>query len=79
LGTTGLPVVNERAVVTTVRVNSGETAVLAGLVSDTEDTTVNKVPFLGDIPLVGELFKSRTKLPAHTEILIFVTPTVIGS
>ena len=76
-GATLLPVVNERAVVTTVRVKSGETAVLAGLVTDTEDVTVRKVPFLSEIPLIGELFKSRTKLPAHTEILIFVTPTII--
>jgi type II secretory pathway component GspD/PulD (secretin) len=76
---TGLPVVNERAVVTTVRVKSGETAVLAGLVSDTQDVTVRKVPFLSEIPLVGELFKSRSKLPAHTEVMIFVTPTIIES
>jgi type II secretory pathway component GspD/PulD (secretin) len=74
-----LPVVTERAVVTTVRVKSGETAVIAGLVSDEEQLTVKKVPFLGDIPIVGELFKHRERRPAHTEVLIFVTPTIIGA
>ncbi len=73
-----LPVVTERAVVTTVRVKNGETAVLAGLVSDEEQVTVKKVPFLGDIPIAGELFKHRERRPTHTEILIFVTPTIVG-
>jgi type II secretion system protein D len=73
-----LPVVTERAVVTTVRVRSGETAVIAGLVSDEEQITLKKVPFLGDIPLVGELFKHRERRPSHQEILVFVTPTIVG-
>jgi type II secretory pathway component HofQ len=38
---------------------------------------VKKVPFLGDIPLAGELFKYRERRPAHREVLIFVTPTII--
>ncbi len=73
-----LPIVTERAVVTTVRVKSGETAVLAGLVSDGELVTLKKVPFLGDLPLLGELFKSRKRSPSHQEILIFVTPTILN-
>jgi len=72
-----LPVVTERSVVTSVRVRNGETAVIAGLVSDTEQITVKKIPFLGDLPIVGELFKSRERRPAHREILIFVTPTIV--
>ncbi|MFB3880214.1 MAG: secretin N-terminal domain-containing protein [Armatimonadota bacterium] len=72
-----LPIVTERAVVTTVRVKSGETAVIAGLVTDEEQITIRKVPFLGDIPLVGELFKSRERRPSHGEVLIFVTPTIV--
>ena len=77
-GTTAaqLPIVTERAVTTPVRVKSGETAVLAGLVSDGELITVRKVPFLGDLPIAGELFKSRKRVPSHQEIMIFVTPTV---
>jgi type II secretion system protein D len=72
-----LPIVTERTVVTSVRVKSGETAVLAGLISDEEQITVKKVPFLGDIPIVGELFKHRERRPAHREVLIFVTPTIV--
>jgi type II secretory pathway component GspD/PulD (secretin) len=72
-----LPVVTERTVLTTVCVKSGETAVIAGLVTDEEQVTVKKVPFLGDIPIVGELFKHRDRRPAHREILIFVTPTIV--
>jgi len=80
-GTTAaqLPIVTERAVTTPVRVRSGETAVLAGLVSDGELITLRKVPFLGDIPLAGELFKHRKRVPTHTEVMIFVTPTIIGA
>ena len=72
-----LPIVATRTVITTVRVKSGETAVLAGLVSDQEQVTIKRVPFLGNIPLVGELFKHVEKRPQHNEILIFVTPTVL--
>jgi general secretion pathway protein D len=72
-----LPVITERAVVTTVRVKSGETAVIGGLVTDEEQITIKKIPFLGDIPLLGELFKHRERRPSHTEILIFVTPTIV--
>ena len=80
-GTTAaqLPIVTERAVTTPVRVKSGETAVLAGLVSDGELVTLRKVPFLGDIPLLGELFKHRRRTPTHQEVMIFVTPTVSGA
>jgi len=72
-----LPVVNERSVLTSVRVRDGETAVIAGLVSDVEQVTVKKIPFLGDIPIAGELFKHREKRPSHREILVFVTPTIV--
>jgi type II secretory pathway component GspD/PulD (secretin) len=72
-----LPVITERSVNTSVRVKSGDTAVIAGLVSDSETVTVKKIPFLGDVPLLGELFKHRERRPAHREILVFVTPTIV--
>jgi type II secretory pathway component GspD/PulD (secretin) len=72
-----LPIVATRTVITTVRVKNGETAVLAGLVTDQEQVTIKKVPFLGNVPLVGELFKHVERRPQHTEILVFVTPTVM--
>ncbi len=79
LGTTGLPVVSEKALVTTVRVKSGETVVLAGLIKDQEDVVVKKVPFLGDIPIAGQLFRHTEKTPVHQEVLVFVTPTIVES
>ena len=72
-----LPVVTERSVLTSVRVRNGETVVIAGLVNDEELVIVKKIPFLGDLPILGELFKSRERRPAHREILIFVTPTIV--
>jgi type II secretion system protein D len=72
-----LPIVTERTVNTSVRVRSGETAVIGGLVADGETVLVKKIPFLGDIPIVGELFKSRERRPTHRELLIFVTPTIV--
>ena len=62
---------------TQVLIGDGETAVIAGLVSDEEQITLKKVPFLGDIPVVGELFKHRERAPKHQEILVFVTPTIV--
>jgi general secretion pathway protein D len=78
-GTKGLPIISEQAVITTVRVKSGETVVLAGLVSDKDQVTVSRVPFLSNIPLLGELFKYRYKNPVHQEVMIFVTPTIVGA
>jgi type II secretion system protein D len=81
VGTTAaqLPVVATRTVITTVRIKSGETAVLAGLVTDQEQVTIKKVPFLGNLPIAGELFKHVEKRPQHTEIMVFVTPTIVES
>ncbi len=76
-GALGLPIVTEQALVTTVRVKNGETAVLAGMVTDKDRVLITKVPLLGDLPIVGELFKFRRRSPAHQEILIFVTPTIV--
>ncbi len=73
----GLPTVTERTCVSTVKVKNGETAVIAGLVSSEERKSVTKIPFLGDVPVLGELFKFRRNSPSHTEVLIFVTPTLV--
>ena len=73
----GLPQVTERAVVTTVRVKSGETAVIAGLVTDEERVSTTGVPYLSKLPVLGELFKYRSRSPKHSEIMILVTPTII--
>ena len=73
-----LPIVSEESLQTTVVINSGETVVLGGMITQTESEDVRKVPLLGDIPLLGRLFQrtSRSAEPSH--LLIFVTARVIG-
>jgi type II secretory pathway component GspD/PulD (secretin) len=73
----GYPTVTERSTVTTVRVKSGETFAIAGLIRDDESVTVTKVPLLGDIPLLGQLFRSKDKHPTHTEVVIIITAEVV--
>ena len=58
---------------------SGQTAVLGGLKSKTESETVTKLPLLGDIPVLGYLFKNRTKQEAMSTLLVFITPQIIRS
>ena len=67
-----------RAASTMVRVRNGQTLVLGGLLSSQENKTVRKVPFLGYIPLIGWLFTSVTSQRNNTDLVIFITPTVVG-
>ncbi len=73
------PTTRKRYVKTTILMQDGQTAVIAGLLSDDSTHNENKVPFLGDIPVVGWLFKSRTRESAKTNLFIFITPHVIRS
>jgi type II secretory pathway component GspD/PulD (secretin) len=76
----GYPTITERSTVTTVRVKSGETLAIGGLIRDDETITVNKVPLLGDIPIIGDLlFKSTVKHPVRSEVVIIITPEVVES
>ena len=67
-----------RDVKTSVTVKDGETIILSGLYSSSEDKEVSKVPLLGHIPILGELFKSRSFIEHKTELAIYVTPRVIS-
>lgn len=67
-----------RAVTTQVRVKSGQTVVLGGLLQSTEKETVYKVPLLGQIPIVGWLFTHKHKAKSTTDLVIFITPTVLS-
>jgi type IV pilus assembly protein PilQ len=69
--------IDTKHVKTTALVENGGTVVLGGLFQQNETNTVDKVPFLGDIPFLGNLFKSTTKLSQRSELLIFITPRVI--
>lgn len=71
------PIVNQRQADTTVSVRDGETIILGGIIRSTVSSTVRKVPLLGDIPLLGELFKTTDKSNVKTELLVFLTPRVV--
>ena len=66
-----------RAVETQVLVSDGQTVVLGGIYETERRETITKVPVLGDIPGVGNLFKSRQNVSNKAELLIFVTPKIL--
>jgi type IV pilus assembly protein PilQ len=69
--------IDTKHVKTTALVENGGTVVLGGLFQQNDSNVVDKIPFLGDIPYLGNLFKSTTKLSTRTELLIFITPRII--
>jgi len=71
------PPINVKRVKTQVRVKNGETAVLGGIFEQELRNDTEKVPFLGDIPFLGHLFKTTIKGDIKTELLIFLTPRVL--
>nr|WP_235272705.1 type IV pilus secretin PilQ [Methylotenera versatilis] len=73
----GTPSIDTQKVTTQVLVSNGETAVLGGIYEQTERNDVSKVPFFGDIPIIGNAFKRRTKQDDKTELLIFITPKIM--
>jgi general secretion pathway protein D len=72
-----LPLFTVRQVVTTVNVWDNQTVVLGGLVSSQINSTKDKIPVLGDVPLVGRLFQSQSKAAVKKNLMIFVTPTIV--
>lgn len=70
-------IVNKREIKTTVTVGDREIVALGGLLDDNEQRTIEKVPFLGDIPVLGELFKSRGKSRVKTNLMVFIRPTIL--
>ncbi|MGC9941704.1 MAG: hypothetical protein ABSE48_07700 [Verrucomicrobiota bacterium] len=72
-----LPEFSVRQVVTTVNVWDNQTVVIGGLISSQVNSTSDKVPILGDIPLVGNLFQSNSKQEVKKNLMIFVTATIV--
>jgi len=72
-----VPSIDTRSVETQVLVADGQTVVLGGIYETERRETINKVPFLGDIPFVGNLFKSKSRIDNKAELLIFVTPRIL--
>ncbi len=71
------PIITERKVETTVTVKDGQTVVIGGLIQTVGEERVWKLPFFGDIPLVGNLFKSTERSNVKTELLVVLRPVVI--
>jgi general secretion pathway protein D len=70
-------VTTKRSAKTSIVVKDKETVVIGGLIQDSEDVNVQKVPFLGDIPVIGWLFKTTTKSRKKTNLMILLTPHII--
>lgn len=73
-----IPSIDTRSVQTQVLVNNGQTVVLGGIYEQETNHSVKRVPFLSDIPVLGYLFRSSTKISNKSELLIFVTPKIIS-
>lgn len=73
----GIPVIGTTELTTRVLVSNGETVVLGGIFEHETLDQVKKIPFLGDLPMVGRFFKTTTKKDSKTELLIFVTPRLL--
>jgi len=71
------PQIATREAQTTLRVASGSTIVMGGLFSDEEIASVDKVPFLAEIPILGEIFKHRKTTKTKSQVIITVTPTIL--
>jgi general secretion pathway protein D len=71
------PVLNKRSFQTNVLVEDGSFVVISGLIQDQADETQNKVPILGDIPLIGRLFRYDTRAHTKTQTMVFLRPTII--
>lgn len=71
------PTISQRRVASTVAVNTGETIALGGLIRDLNTESVNGVPLLSDIPILGNLFKTTSNVKRRTELLVLLTPRVV--
>jgi pilus assembly protein CpaC len=71
-----VPALSERRALSTVELSDGQTIGIAGLMNENMNSAVTKFPGLGDIPILGQLFRSQSYQKGQTELVIFVTPTL---
>lgn len=76
-GVVKAPTVARRSAQATIRVADGQTVILGGIISENNSRSVRKVPLLGDLPLLGNLFKRSTVTTKRSELLVFLTPRVV--
>ena len=74
---TGLPVLSTRQAGTTVRVKDHETVMIGGLSQRQTEDRVTKIPLLGDLPLLGTLFRSRSRSVVNSDLVVFITPHIL--
>ena len=72
-------VINKREFKTVLTVDDGDVLAIGGLLDENERRTIEKIPFLGDIPVLGELFKSRSRTKGKTNLMVFIRPTIVRS
>ena len=77
-GSITAPVIDSRSADTVVVVPDGQTAVIGGLMENNKTQADSKIPLLGDIPLLGNLFKRKVKQTTKTELIIFLTPHIVA-
>ena len=73
----GSPIFDRRETTTQVIVKNGQTIVISGIIKDVESKITRGLPFISDIPLIGELFKSRETTKSRTELIAFITPVIV--
>jgi len=78
-GTTSWPTIDSADFTASVAVRSGETIMLGGMVNTEKTSTESKVPFLGDIPILGNLFKYKSDTDSRDETIVFITPHVLNT
>jgi general secretion pathway protein D len=71
------PTFTKRDIKTAIRVADGQTIVIGGLISNNKTQTVTKIPVLGDIPILGFLFKRQSTIMQRTNLLVFITPHIL--
>jgi len=77
-GSTGVDIaINKREIKTTVMADNGATIILGGLIDEDVQESVQKVPFLGDLPIIGHLFKSTNNTKRKRNLMVFLRPTII--
>ena len=73
-----VPAITSRKVKTEVELADGQSFLIGGLLDNTESETFQKIPFLGDIPILGKFFQSMSKTKANTELIVIVTPEIVA-
>jgi general secretion pathway protein D len=72
-------ILNKREIETTITVDDGEIVGIGGLLDDNERRTLERIPLLGDLPLIGNLFRSRGRSRGRTNLMVFIRPTILRS